>query len=313
MGMPMSWTALSIIHYCIASLVDCQHNFRIKGDDLIAYWTAQQIQLYQKYSAAVGLLVNDKTWTHRKLGTFCEGDYELVLKDGPWVVLKRLPTFSLKSFVKNEPFPYEIGERFISRGVPRELLFDMQAYYHVSWRKLAHEKGVNPYAPSRLGGLGFVPKLDHPLDELTARAVNASHNGLPLRSEREDHRYKGLASMCLGSYSRVRWSVFGTLDPVAFDREFSSVLATCSFMDAHRAILEPRAITPGKRVRALRAFRQRFLKSGVKTVFVPTSVQTAYSVLGRLKPIELSEQDEVSYTYVVLPNGSFQVNETSCQ
>jgi hypothetical protein len=287
MGMPMSWTALSIIHYCIASQVDELHNFKIKGDDLIAYWSSFQISSYKEIAGSVGLVVNEKTWTCDRLGTFCEGDYILSSDKGGFRhCLRRLPTFSLKSFVKNEPFPHEIGERFVSRGVPRELLRDMQSYFHDSWLVLCREKGVNAYAPARFGGLGFVPKLDHPLDELTARIVNASHNGTLVYTDKDDIKRKGLASMCMSTYSRVAWSVHGQYDPSVLEDAFATNLATACFIDAHGADSSKEIVTPGKRVRSLRAFRRRFERSGIATTFVRTSVQKAYDVISRLKPTE---------------------------
>jgi hypothetical protein len=286
MGMPMSWTALSIIHYCIASIVDDMCNFRIKGDDLIASWTAEQITEYKVISAQVGLVVNEKTWVHDELGTFCEGDYKLSHERGSkWFILRRLPTFSLKSFVKDEPVPYEIGERYISRGVDRQLLRDMQGFFHESWITLARAKGVNVYAPSCFGGLGFIPKLDHPLDEVTARVVNASHNGTLIYDQRQVI-HTSLARRCLDQYALCRWSVNGPGDTAQLERRFATALAASCYVDAYSGSCMKGTITRGKRVRSLAAYRKKFLRSGINTVFVRTSVQTAYSVSSRLRPEE---------------------------
>jgi hypothetical protein len=286
MGMPMSWTALSVIHYCIASIIDPLCNFRIKGDDLIAHWSDLQIKDYESLAAGVGLLVNDKTWTHKSLGTFCEGDYRLTHEARTnWYVLKRLPTFSLKSFVKDEPVPNDIGERFISRGVERQLLRDMQAYFHESWIKLANARCVNVYAPACFGGLGFIPKEDHLLDEVTARVVNASHNGTLIYDERHVI-HTAMARKCLDKYEECRWSVNGPGDPLQLERRFSAALAASCYVDAYRGACMRGVVSPGKKIRSLAAYRKKFLRARIPTVFVPTSVQTAYSVSKRLRPEE---------------------------
>jgi hypothetical protein len=286
MGMPMSWTALSIIHYCIARLVDPLCNFRIKGDDLIAYWSLSQISAYRTKSETVGLVVNEKTWVHKTLGTFCEGDYELTSGlRGMRHTLKRLATFSLKSFVKDEPFPYEVGERFVSRGVERQLLIDMQSYFHREWKMIARRNGVNEYAPARFGGLGFVPKQDHPLDDLTCRMVNASHNGTLVYDERNVIDTV-LARRVLNAYQAYPWSVNGTLDARRVDNAWSIALSEASFMDYHIQRARKTTVSRNKRVRSLAAHRRKFAAAGCKTVLVPTSVQTAYRVISRLKPVD---------------------------
>jgi hypothetical protein len=266
-------------------MVDPTYSYRLKGDDLIALWTPLQISFYKDVAATVGLVVNEKTWTHKSRGTFCEGDYELVETRSNLTVLRRLATFSLRSFVKNEPIPYQIGLRFVSRGVPIRTLERMQSHFHKSWLVLCREYGVNRFAPPSFGGLGFVSKPGRLLDSTTARICNAAHNGTLLFTEKDVIKYTGLAELCMRVYNGVKWSVYGQIDTELLESVFSRTLAACCFLDVVNGKgASSRVITPGKRVRSLYAYRKRFLASGIKAVSHRTSVETAYRVIDRLKP-----------------------------
>jgi hypothetical protein len=286
MGLPMSWTALSIIHNSICELVDPQRNYRLKGDDLIAYWTKMQIDWYTDLSASVGLVLNDKTIVHPTYGTFCEGDYRLRPGGSRHTAfhLDRLPTFSLKAFVNNEPVPYEIAERFVARGVSSALFADMQRYYHKSWRHLCHEKGVNPYCPRSLGGLGLYTGPNHLLDTHSAKMVRACHNGVVLHREDDTVKGRTLTQLARGAIDRVRYSVHGAPahdEPV--EEAIRHLLSTASFLDA---LVEPETKkvnrTPGTVVRSLAAFKRKVLRLKCLGGSIPTTVGTAYSVLRRL-------------------------------
>jgi hypothetical protein len=103
MGLPSSWTILSLIHFLIAKKVDDmtpqrsvviskktkkqrfrrRRLFRIRGDDLISYWTLLQIAEYRKICNSVGLILNeDKTLESQYRGTFCEEPWCLTELDG---------------------------------------------------------------------------------------------------------------------------------------------------------------------------------------------------------------------------------------
>jgi hypothetical protein len=295
MGLPVSWTALSIVHNAICELVDRNGCYRIKGDDLIALWSSHQISEYTRIAGAVGLVINEKTWVHRSMGTFCEGDYRLTWHGRDTAVLRRLPTFSLRSFVKNEPLPIDVVERFISRGVPRGVLHSMQLWFHSKWIKVAAEKSVPLYAPLGFGGLGFVSEPDRQLDALTCRMVNASHNGT-LVYDGEAVKHRGLAGRVQSIYVRTKWSVTGQFSASEIKAGYEQALARCSMIDAlgadHSGTRPP---SLGKRVRALGAMRRRFDAARIPTVLVPTSVRTAYDVLARLRPCEtpLQAEDEM--------------------
>jgi hypothetical protein len=283
----MSWTALSIIHNAICEICDPYRCYRLKGDDLIALWTQQQITLYKGIAARCGLITNEKTWQCKSIGTFCEGDYVLSWGSrGTVATLTRLPTISLRSFVKDEPVPIEIADRFVARGFPSGVFTDMQSYFHSKWKKLCREKAVNPYGPRAFGGLGLYGP-DRRLDSLTAKIVNASHNGCIITNA-DPVKHKGFAGKCQALYDGIKWSVNGSVEPEDLKVVYTRALALCSFMDAlgNRGRKTVRH-TPGKVVRALAAYRRRFLRSGAVCVAFPTTVKAAYDVLKRLKPHEL--------------------------
>jgi hypothetical protein len=287
MGLPMSWTALSLIHNSICELVDPHYCYRLKGDDLIAFWTPLQIRMYTEIAEHCGLVLNDKTVTHKSYGTFCEGDYMLRPGNRHSVYhLDRLATFSLKSFVKDEPLPYDIAERFVSRGVDPGLLHRMQKAFHKQWIDLCAERsGINPYAPRSFGGLGLYAK-DARLDSVTARMVNAANNGT-LRYVEEPIIGGPLSRLAVQTSQLVRWSVNGQASKQAVEDAIMHTLAVCAFLDRCGATEKRKAVrTPGKVVRQLRAFRRKFIAARIPTVDVPTTVETAYSVLRRLNPVD---------------------------
>jgi hypothetical protein len=79
MGLPLSWTVLSLTHEMICRVVDSSgESYFIKGDDLIAYWTIAQWLLYKELSASCGFVINDKkTMVSLTEGIFCEKFYRL--------------------------------------------------------------------------------------------------------------------------------------------------------------------------------------------------------------------------------------------
>jgi len=204
MGLPASWTLLSLIHYAVCLCIDRKHNFRIKGDDLIAIWSRDQIDDYCRLLESVGLTLNSKkSACSRRYGTFCEGMYEYK-KDA----LVRLPTFSLRSFSEGSIFDSSQLAVLLERGVPASRIVRAQ---HVSlwarYKPAAKRSKISMLTPKELGGLGFLPGNPKRVMNLSGCiAFTALHNGqmqLPELSSERSNRIDQL----LESVSRcVRWT-----------------------------------------------------------------------------------------------------------
>jgi hypothetical protein len=160
MGLPASWTILTITHYLICSAVDRQQRWFIKGDDLAALWGRKEIKRYKKLCAAVGLLVNTKkSFVAPNRLTFCEGMFELRLDRSP-PGFYLLPSLSLKGFTT-----LETGTRYtdmatiMNEGVRRGVHVNkVTRIAHAAWPKdyaCARKMRVHKYVPPVFGGLGF--------------------------------------------------------------------------------------------------------------------------------------------------------------
>jgi hypothetical protein len=286
MGLPVSWTALSVVHLAVCEVIDPTGSYRLKGDDLIALWSPAQIEGFIALAAQVGLVVNNKSMTHKSIGTFCEGDYLLEHVGHKSFVLRRQATFSLRSFAVNEILPHDDAERLVARGVSRDLLYAMQQHFHKMWIRLATEKNVNPYAPRSLGGLGMVSSPDRQLDPVTCRIVNSANNGTLLFKSKDTIKYTALSGMLMSVYNSVPYSVRGDARAESLlEKAFLANFGACSFLDAlERPLDRVEVPSPGKLVRSLWAYRRRYLRAKIPSVLVPTTVGTAYDVLSRLKP-----------------------------
>jgi len=182
MGLPMSWTILSVIHYSVAFAVDIYRNFRIKGDDLIALWTVEQVSLYRELMAACGCSVNEtKTFISFNKGFFCER-----LFVGRWrgrhlrLYLQQTPT--VRSFF---PDREASGLALALSPIPAHMNRAFNRTVQLKFPKLlslAKSFRLNPYLPISLGGAGLLrPEPDwvvrNPNDQ---RYIQSVFSGLPL-------------------------------------------------------------------------------------------------------------------------------------
>jgi hypothetical protein len=291
MGMPVGWTCLSYCVFFVCSVVDRTMQFRIKGDDVIALWTAAQIQSFQTLGARIGLLVNEKTATHQTYGTFCEGDY-VATWNGCTCTLQRLPTFSLRSFVNDEPLSASAVGALIRRGVLPDTLNFLQRTFHKKWIDLCIGMAVPLYGPRQFGCLDLCPRtLVSYCDTVTSRICRALNNGIPLFSERNTLQQSGpLAKGVMDVVTQIVHRV-----DVQYDAEQSryadyaetrigTALATCSYLDVlgGTALKVNPNPSPGRVVRKLKQFRKKILPKTPDPF--PTTLETAQSVIRRSKP-----------------------------
>jgi hypothetical protein len=277
-GMPASWTVgLQMGHYCIARYVDPTHSFRIKGDDIIALWSLEQISLYTGLSKQVGLIVNDKTIVSKHYGVYCEGDYIRVGK-----TLKRLPTFSIRSYVNGTIPSTDLINQYLARGVPREILLTVQQQSLTKWLALAKEHGVDPYMPEKFGGLGMMPPdMNAIIPREYSRIVQLAHNGqLPVLYTDITSKLK-LAQRLKAGLSEVRQSVHGMeFADELYEEALGRMTAILEFRLALMGESSTRVDTPGRTVRRLKAFKKRCL--GLGRDDHETTYAKAYEVLGRI-------------------------------
>lgn len=205
MGLPMSWTLLSILHYAVARMVDPEHNFRIKGDDLIALWSKAQIALFRQLSADIGLVVNDKSATSSDKGTFCEGMYSLHGR-----TLVRLPTFSIRSFVEGSILQPDQLLSLARRNVSFKNVAACQRI--LLWRRCkapAKRNKISLTVPTYLGGLGLVPNQPRALvkDPKAQAAFVAAHNGKLILPVGDQTKSSGLTAKVLAAFAQqLRWT-----------------------------------------------------------------------------------------------------------
>lgn len=300
MGLPASWTCfLSPIHYAVAVTVDPDHNFRIKGDDIIALWTPKMIGEFKQLASTVGLIVNDKGGEGPKYGTFCEGDYLLRYDN----LLQRLPTYSLKSFVNNQLLSLEQLDSFLARGVSRKRLNFLQHRYHKRWIDAARKYGVDRYAPNQLGGLGLLSKKPENLTMLSGQSqmmMFALHNG-KLSVDTGFEEFKAGAAPARGRNVDlvttrslgIKWTCsVGQADKAlvtAVTSKLSSAIADASFMDALEGRFHESAPpTINAIVKRLRKTVRHTTKQLVATDRISCDLATARKLLARATPTKKS-------------------------
>nr|UIW13852.1 MAG: RNA-dependent RNA polymerase [Rhizoctonia solani narnavirus 9] len=290
MGLPVGWTLLSFTVYAVCRVVDPAYRFRLKGDDVISLWTKEQIDDFIDLSLKVGLIVNDKSVTARLRGTFCEGDYNLVWRNGHRV-LKREATYSLRSFVSTSPLGSSDVEVLVRRGVNPHVLQLLQHRAHKALISQARAMGVDLYAPRRLGGLGLACSPDTPLSQKGARMAQLLHNGIGMFYEPTP----GISDLC-AKYTQIvdtiRWSPNWPKEAVGDPTSLADLRAQgfgiCAYLDARagrirRAAPDP---SPGLIVRRLWQFTRDALANRSST-YHPTTVGEAYDLLARSKPCQV--------------------------
>jgi len=301
MGLPPSWPILSICHYQIAGEVDPRHNFLIKGDDIIAYWTPQQIEEYISKMLEIGFLVNTKkSFRSLQYGTFCEVDY-IRRKD----TLHRLGTFPLRSYVRGIPLTSDTWRLAVSRGVSTKLLYQMDKCYNHKFIHLCKKHKVNPYAPMQAGGGDCCPKqLDRLTDNGTASIIRGLHNGFPIVPE-IPAQTGGLLRSITKQTCLVRWSVHGRPE---LTEHFQSVLgslqgalATIDCAEGTLKIVEPESMY--HRIRHISRYA-REMKRMAPPPF-PTSYATSYDVVRRLNVVDEGPFKTVSVPRYKAPKGSW--------
>lgn len=153
MGMPASWSILSIFHYLCLKAAGIIH-FGIRGDDAIFSCSMRRYQRYLDLVKEVGFEINfKKTFASPTHGTFCE---EFYVREGPFLV--KVPTISFRVFNPDQVSLSSI-EASLNCGAytpeRRHAIAVLGAPYLL---RLAKRYRVNPFLPTYYGGLGFPPK-----------------------------------------------------------------------------------------------------------------------------------------------------------
>ncbi|QJT93775.1 RNA-dependent RNA polymerase [Erysiphe necator associated narnavirus 43] len=302
MGLPASWTILSMIHYCVAHTVDPKDNFRIKGDDLIALWPSHYISRYRDLAEKVGLIVNDKSAVSKLFGTFCEKDY---LRRGS--CLTQLPTHSLRIWANGEVPSLSDLHTLVDRGVPRVRLVKLQKLFLKPWKKVCKEAKLDLYAPTQFGGGGLLhPKgSSKVVGSTTSRALKLAHDGRlmvdPLsRVEEYEQPQKGsLIDSMMNRAAQIRWVASKDYDPSHvkyFDAALQRVFRLATFCDAVRGQLRS-SKTRSLRDRARRLSKQvaRILKQDLGGDPMVITYDESYRFAGRLTPVPQSLAEVIKF------------------
>ncbi|QJT93768.1 RNA-dependent RNA polymerase [Erysiphe necator associated narnavirus 36] len=301
MGLPASWTILSMVHYCVAHTVDPKDNFRIKGDDLIALWPPSLIEEYKTLAMEVGLVVNDKSAVSKNFGTFCEGDYIL-----HGHVLERVPTHSLRIWARGELPSQDDLYKLIGRGVKRSRLVKLQKLYLKQWKIHCKRFGLDLYAPHQLGGGGLLPpKGSRPVSSRTSRLLKLAHDGrlyvdpLTRIDEYESPQKGSLIDSMMGRAQQIRWVLskeYNPLDVHLLDRALSRVFRIATFSDAIMGNLrssKPRSWRD--RARRISRLASKSLKNDLGGDPIRISYDEAFRLIGRLTPVPASMQEVIKF------------------
>jgi hypothetical protein len=159
MGLPLSWTLLDFTHHLICRVVDPSGQYMHKGDDIFAYWTKKQINLWKHFCRMVGFEVNvKKSFKSPDGGTFCEAFY-LGSHDG----FRKRPVLSVKSFVTSgnvDRFSVigSISDQAFKRGVSPTITNKLLGLHFPRELRFAKKEKLPIYLPCALGGLGMIPE-----------------------------------------------------------------------------------------------------------------------------------------------------------
>jgi hypothetical protein len=293
MGMPMTWTILSFVHLAIARLVDPSESFRIKGDDLIAYWTYSMIRYYRKLVKAVGLILNEtKTFTGLSRGVFCEEPWILLKCPGGLRLVKARKGFiPLKWVVKQVEFRPDL----VWTGLPTfpELKgrFPLPKVVRLSkmifgqWIRYAKKLGIDPYAPRALGGLGF-PALPEKVASIATRRVATALRNFPFLLNRM--RSLSIKSAAQGYLARAAGDISALLDVTCYEYTTLEVAEPLRsnfeqwFEMASARLVEDRAYFTGdnlliKRIGVRKAMR-KFAKGMLSILRLPVVKRIQYGL-----------------------------------
>lgn len=274
MGLPCSWPVLSLAHYAICYVVDPGHDFRIKGDDLIALWSARQITRYKDLLKTVGLVLNEaKSVQDPIFGTFCEVTYRRV---GNTLIRQR--DYSLRSFVKDTPLAYDQWSMLIRHGVRVKELNRMFRFFHTRHVHKANQFKIPLYLPRKMGGMGYPPQtMTKSLSSRESAAVRNYHNGAPILYDEERLAGK-LTQVYLDKLTSVRLIADGDQEAYAkLLKNYSITCARTSLMDRYT---DPKLVHM-KTNFSFSKLRKHFRKVSEGRPH-PCTVEKAYDVLSRL-------------------------------
>jgi hypothetical protein len=201
MGIPLSWPFLSIIHYwAIRRMNIPDGTFHLKGDDLIALWSLEEVAFYEHHLPLLtGMKLNaTKTLLGKSHGVFCERFFS---RKGDTDLFHMGSVVSLRPFVSGERdrgFPPEIAVTDYLWSLRGRLPWDrIYAFYKAFFLTVDKSYlGLGPliYLPPYLGGLGVLPKdPDRLVPPLLQRLMSAIHDGRGseyIRALQTSKRYK---------------------------------------------------------------------------------------------------------------------------
>ncbi|QJT93741.1 RNA-dependent RNA polymerase [Erysiphe necator associated narnavirus 9] len=278
MGLPGSWPVLSLVHYAVCAAVDSKHNFRIKGDDLIALWSQHQIDKYCRLLKTTGMILNhSKTVKSHCYGTFCEVSYRREHNR-----LVRLSDFSLRSLVKGIPVSSENWLVYHKYGAPLSKLNKLFRKCHRKHILLAREHKVPLYLPEKVGGLGFPPpNLDRKMSTHESCAVNAVNNGIHAPWSigiGGKNQYQMYRSYIKQNMRFVHGTDDGTTDRIV--RSANMVLSRACLVDAMHSLSTISSPSISKRVKLLSKLFRNNVRCGTP---YPTTYRTAHKVCKTLR------------------------------
>jgi hypothetical protein len=203
MGIPCSWLCLSEAHLrAIMCIVREWRSYYLKGDDLLAYWPMCVIARYRELLPILTGMEEQPEKGHvaPARGIFCEKAYLLTgTRKSGFVLRRERSSISIRSLVGAEPQWLPEGGNPLkdaASGIPANfssvqylrtrLGFTPQRRLsnlsHLVCKKLyqtAKRRGVDPYLPLELGGVGLIPRRGSYTYSLElGAALTGLHNGV---------------------------------------------------------------------------------------------------------------------------------------
>lgn len=247
MGMPASWSILSVFHYLCLKAAGIL-NFAIRGDDAVFRTHEEKYQRYLSLVREVGFVMNlKKTFVSPSHATFCEEFYVL---DGDFIT--KVPTVSLRVFNPEQISLSSIQESLSSDAYTPEKRHSIARLGAPYLFAFAKKYKVPAYLPTYYGGLGLPPKTArsscNKRFEAKIRTIDTQGFNLPciaaIRGPNSNRSSRGLAAL--------RWSVSSDCRCTHYERLRSEMVMSSFLQDLKegKAVRQPPSIPRQLRAQA---------------------------------------------------------------
>jgi hypothetical protein len=290
MGLPVSWSLLEIAVFLCAFAVDRSYSFRIKGDDLLSYWTKRQISMFITLAKSIGLHVNDKTIVAKSYATFAEADYSVMESpSGCRVIFTRLPTFSNRVFMEGTIPDEKFWMSAWERQVPRKLLRNLCFLYCKNAIGFARKYKIPLYDPRAIGGLGMPSEIGSKVSKKGLGVIQALNNGFsPYVESTRELPEEGWSTTTLEKFRECEWEYRKGVpyDTKEYEDALGKDLTDAIWADVLEGVPFPKKkeLSISKQMKQLSRFTGRLLRNKLDIRGRETTVESARTFVSCLHP-----------------------------